>query len=92
MDESPAICIIILNWNGWKDTIECLESIFGIEYSNYSVIVVDNDSTNDSISAVLARVSSRHRAGHGRGAGASANAGRPLARFYSAHVRLAHDQ
>ena len=52
MDESPAICIIILNWNGWKDTIECLESIFGIEYSNYSVIVVDNDSTNDSINKI----------------------------------------
>ena len=22
----PKVAIIILNWNGWKDTIECLES------------------------------------------------------------------
>jgi len=24
----PKVAIIILNWNGWKDTIECLESVF----------------------------------------------------------------
>lgn len=24
----PKGAIIILNWNGWKDTIECLESVF----------------------------------------------------------------
>lgn len=45
----PKIAIIILNWNGWKDTIECLESIYHIDYPNYDVIVVDNHSDNDSI-------------------------------------------
>lgn len=43
------VSIIILNWNGWKDTIECLESLYRINYSNYEVIVVDNDSSNDSV-------------------------------------------
>ena len=43
----PKVAIIILNWNGWKDTIECLESIFRIDYPNYQVIVVDNGSKND---------------------------------------------
>ena len=33
----PKAAIIILNWNGWKDTIECLESIFRIDYPNYQV-------------------------------------------------------
>jgi len=41
--------IIILNWNGWEDTIECLESLYQITYPNYNVIVVDNGSEDDSI-------------------------------------------
>ncbi len=45
----PNVSIIILNYNGWKDTIECLESIFQIDYPNFNVIVVDNNSTDDSI-------------------------------------------
>jgi len=38
------VSIIILNWNGLKDTIECLESLKKITYPNYEVIVVDNGS------------------------------------------------
>jgi len=40
----PKVSIIILNWNGLKDTIECLESLKKITYSNYNVTVVDNGS------------------------------------------------
>lgn len=40
--------IIILNYNNWEDTIKCIESLKGINYSNYNVYVVDNDSPNDS--------------------------------------------
>lgn len=47
--EWPKVAIIILNWNGWKDTIECLESLFQITYSNYDVIIVDNGSRDESI-------------------------------------------
>lgn len=45
----PKVSIIILNWNGWKNTIECLESLYHINYSNFEVIVVDNASEDDSI-------------------------------------------
>ncbi|MGI6483970.1 MAG: glycosyltransferase family 2 protein [Methanobacterium sp.] len=45
----PHISIIILNWNNWNDTLQCLESVYQIDYSNYSVILVDNGSTNDSV-------------------------------------------
>lgn len=48
----PKISIIILNWNGWEDTIECLESLYRISYKNYEVIIVDNFSTNDSIQRI----------------------------------------
>lgn len=40
----PRVSIIILNWNGLKDTIECLDSLKEITYPNYEVIVVDNAS------------------------------------------------
>ena len=45
----PRVSIIILNWNGWRDTIECLESVFQIDYPNYYVIIVDNGSENESL-------------------------------------------
>lgn len=41
------VSVIILNWNGLKDTLELLESLSEISYSNYSVIIVDNNSAND---------------------------------------------
>jgi hypothetical protein len=50
----PKVAIIILNWNGWWDTIECLESVFRITYPNYQVIVVDNGSSNDSVEKIKA--------------------------------------
>ncbi len=43
------VYIIILNYNNWQDTIECLESVFRNEYSNYQVIVVDNSSSDNSM-------------------------------------------
>ncbi len=47
--KTPKVSIIILNWNGWKDTIECINSIKKISYPNYEIIVVDNASKgNDS--------------------------------------------
>ncbi|GFP33386.1 rhamnosyltransferase [Candidatus Hakubella thermalkaliphila] len=49
---NPKVSIIILNWNGWKDTIECLESLYQITYTNYDVIVVDNGSEDDSIEKI----------------------------------------
>jgi GT2 family glycosyltransferase len=45
----PRVSVIILNWNGWMDTVECLESLFQINYPNFDVVLVDNNSTNDSI-------------------------------------------
>jgi len=45
----PKVSVIILNWNGWEDTIECLESLYQIDYPKYDVVLIDNDSEDDSI-------------------------------------------
>ncbi|AWX32861.1 glycosyltransferase family 2 protein [Methanosphaera sp. BMS] len=46
------VTIILLNWNGYDDTLEALESLYQIDYPCYNVIVVDNHSTNDSIDKI----------------------------------------
>ncbi|CAL1241873.1 glycosyltransferase family 2 protein [Candidatus Methylocalor cossyra] len=46
------ISIIILNWNGKEDTLECLSSVRGIDYPAYDIIVADNGSSDDSVSSI----------------------------------------
>lgn len=47
------VYIIILNYNGYQDTIECLESLRNLTYSNYTVVVCDNDSSDGSEKEIL---------------------------------------
>lgn len=51
----PPVCCIVLNWNGWRDTVECLKSLQGSDYSSLTVIVVDNGSTDDSVQRIRER-------------------------------------
>lgn len=48
----PKVTIIIINWNNWKDSIECLESVYKIKYPNYDIILLDNGSKNDSLKKI----------------------------------------
>lgn len=43
------VAIVVLNWNGSKDTQMCLSSLRQLNYHNYGVIVVDNGSSDDSV-------------------------------------------
>ncbi len=46
------VYIVILNWNGWADTLECLESVFRLHHHHYRVIVCDNDSQDGSVEKI----------------------------------------
>ena len=46
------ICIILLNWNGKKDTLECLGSLEKVDYKRHQTIIIDNGSTDDSVDAI----------------------------------------
>jgi GT2 family glycosyltransferase len=48
----PLVVIVILNTNRCQDTLECLASIQQNTYSNYHVIVLDNNSTDGSVQAI----------------------------------------
>jgi GT2 family glycosyltransferase len=43
------VAVVILNWNGIKDTISCLDSLITQTYSNYNIVVIDNGSVDDSV-------------------------------------------
>ena len=49
------VFLVILNWNGYKDTIECLESVSKVEPENYElhVVVIDNASTDNSVDKIM---------------------------------------
>lgn len=46
------VYIILVNWNGWRDTIECLESVLRLQYQDFRVIVCDNASTDHSLDRI----------------------------------------
>lgn len=50
----PRVYVLILNWRGWIDTIQCLESVFSMDYPDYRVIVCDNDSGDGSLDQIAA--------------------------------------
>jgi len=52
-EKLPEVDIVILNWNGWRDTVECLASLNEIDYSNTRIIIVDNNSTDDSVKEIM---------------------------------------
>jgi len=51
---NPKVHIVLLNWNGWEDTVECLESVLRLDYDNFRVVVCDNDSRDESIEKIKA--------------------------------------
>lgn len=50
----PRVYIVILNYKGWQDVIECLESVLRSNYDNYRVFVIDNNSQNNSLEYLIA--------------------------------------
>ena len=47
----PKVIVITLNWNKKDVTIDCLKSLFELDYPNYEIVVVDNGSTDGSAHA-----------------------------------------
>jgi GT2 family glycosyltransferase len=49
----PRVAVLILNWNGWADLVECLESVLRLDYPRFQVVICDNGSTDGSVDRVL---------------------------------------
>jgi len=46
------VLIILVNWNGWRDTIECLGSLLLLDYPDFRIVVCDNGSSDDSLDQI----------------------------------------
>ncbi len=43
-ETTPRVTAVVLTWNNYSDTHECLETLFKSTYKNFDVILVDNGS------------------------------------------------
>ncbi len=61
MKNEPLVYIIILNYNGYKDTIECIRSLDHVIYNNLKVVIVDNNSNDESLLQFHKLYAKRHQ-------------------------------
>lgn len=49
--EAPRVGVVILNWNGWRDTLDCLTQVRQLDYptSRLEIVLVDNGSHDESV-------------------------------------------
>lgn len=40
----PSVSVILVNYNGTKDTIDCVKSLLNVEYDNFRIVIADNAS------------------------------------------------
>lgn len=59
--ESPLISIIILEYCNFIDTVECCNSVMGSTYLNYNIIIVDNNSNDDTFSLLVKKYKKNHK-------------------------------
>jgi GT2 family glycosyltransferase len=54
-DTTPRVALIILNWNGREDLLNCVSTLPRLTYPNYVATVVDNASVDGSVEALRQR-------------------------------------
>jgi GT2 family glycosyltransferase len=52
--ESARVAIVLVNWNGWRECIECIDSVLAQLHQNFHIFIVDNDSPDLSVEKIAA--------------------------------------
>jgi GT2 family glycosyltransferase len=47
------LAVIVLTWNDYKNTVNCLNSILNQKYKNYKIFLIDNNSKDGSFEKIL---------------------------------------
>lgn len=55
MSKNPKVGIVILNYNGQVDTMNCLQSILKTTYANFITIVIDNGSIESPLNLITTK-------------------------------------
>ncbi len=45
----PLVIATVLNYNGWEDAAECVDSLLASSYANLKVVIIDNCSADNSV-------------------------------------------
>jgi O-antigen/teichoic acid export membrane protein/GT2 family glycosyltransferase len=53
---NPLVAVLVLNWNQWRYTMECIRALSTTGYPNWHALVLDNGSTNDSFAELRDRL------------------------------------
>jgi GT2 family glycosyltransferase len=48
------IAIVLVNWHGWRDCVECIDSVLAQRHPNFHIFIVDNDSRDGSMAHIAA--------------------------------------
>lgn len=59
MNARSAICAVVVNWNGWRDTIGCVDSLLALGTPPLRIVLCDNASTDGSVSELTQYLNSR---------------------------------
>lgn len=49
---APKVTVVVLNWNGWADTLRCLASLQTLEAPAPHIVLVDNHSSDGSVAKI----------------------------------------
>ncbi|MCM5663488.1 glycosyltransferase family 2 protein [Galbibacter mesophilus] len=49
----PNVCVLIVNFCSWKNTIECIESLYNMEYSELTIFIIDNSPDEISVNNIV---------------------------------------
>lgn len=50
--KNSLVYIVLLNYNGTRDTVDCIQSLLGLDYPNYRILVIDNGSMVSCVAEV----------------------------------------
>jgi GT2 family glycosyltransferase len=64
LNERPSrVAAIILNWNAWRDTMRCIDSLLQSSHPLSSIVIVDNGSYDRSVERLIEELSRKHDLG-----------------------------
>ena len=52
----PKVGIVISNYNGWQDTLVCLESLQKMTFRDFEIVLIDDASPNDSVAQLQGKL------------------------------------
>ena len=54
MADSPSakVAIVIVNWNNWRDCVECIDSVMGQSHCDFQIFLIDNASVDESVKQI----------------------------------------